>query len=438
MGYERQIDLNTLRGLGRYSTNIVEYGANSIIGSLSAKVKDTFGKEYYFTNSEGGFDIVKTVTDKFIKKYDKNFDAHINEIKGTIENKIFLCTLDKNTYMVVMTGDKILGSFDFNRTDLYLYIFGKKTIMYCKRLERIINNCKNTNNLGIYNVSADNRRGYGREDEDSKSLDITYMPMNIRSMDSIFFSNNEKQQVINHIDKFNNIKDLYTSKEIIYKTGILLYGNPGEGKTSFVKAIAGMYNRSIININVAELKHIDLIKLTQSINYDTDVQYIVLLEDVDTLFLNRTDENTDKDDNAVINQLLQFLDSNTSPNNVIFIATTNHKERLDEALLREGRFDLHVNIHGLKDKDAIEFCKSFGLSEKAAQEVVDQIKIDKDCSDGINQSALQARTLAKLENKDLSMIVNRVGEEIDSSIKIIEEETKKKDEQKENEDNEEW
>ena len=36
------------------------------------------------------------------------------------------------------------------------------------------------------------------------------------------------------------------------------------------------------------------------------------------------------------------------------------------------------------------------------------------------------------------MIVNRVGEEIDSSIKIIEEETKKKDEQKECEDNEEW
>lgn len=48
--------------------------------------------------------------------------------------------------------------------------------------------------------------------------------------------------------------------------------------------------------------------------------------------------------NANIKQLLQFLDSSQSPNNVIFIATTNYIDRLDHALVRKGRFDLKIEL----------------------------------------------------------------------------------------------
>ena len=49
------------------------------------------------------------------------------------------------------------------------------------------------------------------------------------------------------------------------------------------------------------------------------------------------------------------MDSNTSPTDVIFIATTNHIERLDKAITREGRFDLKINVKGLLKNDVKKF-----------------------------------------------------------------------------------
>ena len=196
----------------------------------------------------------------------------------------------------------------------------------------------------------------------------------------------------------------------MYKTGILLWGSPGTGKTSLVKAIASKYNRSIAALNVSNLKNIDLNKLTQSINYDENRKYIVLMEDIDTLFLNREDGESSKDDQAIINKLLQFLDSNTSPNDVIFIATTNHKERLDEALLREGRFDIKVEVKPLKDDEAREFCKSFYLDDKQTEDIITNLHKEFPDKQLINQSTLQARILSKIENRSLEKTIEIYGE----------------------------
>jgi ATP-dependent 26S proteasome regulatory subunit len=39
------------------------------------------------------------------------------------------------------------------------------------------------------------------------------------------------------------------------------------------------------------------------------------------------------------------------PNNVIFIATTNYYDKLDKALIRDGRFDLKLELKELEKKD---------------------------------------------------------------------------------------
>lgn len=49
-------------------------------------------------------------------------------------------------------------------------------------------------------------------------------------------------------------------------------------------------------------------------------------------------------DDRLVNQLLTMIDGMKVLNNIFIIATTNRKELIDEALLREGRIELHVKL----------------------------------------------------------------------------------------------
>ncbi|KAI8016330.1 Vesicle-fusing ATPase [Camellia lanceoleosa] len=49
-------------------------------------------------------------------------------------------------------------------------------------------------------------------------------------------------------------------------------------------------------------------------------------------------------DDRLVNQLLTMIDGMKELNNIFIIATTNRKELIDEALLREGRIELHVKL----------------------------------------------------------------------------------------------
>ena len=153
---------------------------------------------------------------------------------------------------------------------------------------------------------------------------------------------------------------------------------------------------------MANIDKINFNDITGMINAETEEQYIVLFEDIDTLYLNRTKTTEDgeeeadskaKDFQGIINGLLQFLDSNSSPNNVIFIATTNHVERLDEALIRDGRFDLKVEIKALEEKDIPRFMKVLDYNG-SAKEIVEEYGTPN--KDGLyNQSKLQNIIIGK-------------------------------------------
>lgn len=392
---------------------------NSVVTYCMNSIKNHFGREFEYLASRDIY-LINMITNRFLKKYDKRFKHHVvaehRGMQNVIMNNQFFIPLDKNTFIYVATGNKIghieerymMNSDAPSAVDLYLYIFGKNCRKYIKELNVLTHKVMVNGELGIYII--DKEKSSYEDSEKRESLDVLYSKLQPRYLETLFFSHNEKDIICNHIDKFNNNEKFYKDRQLLYKTGILLHGEPGTGKSSLVKAIATKYNRSIVAINMTNIKQIDLNKLTQSINVDEEKKYIILLEDIDTLFLNRVNGESDKDDQAVINKLLQFLDSNTSPTNVIFIATTNHIERLDEALLREGRFDLKVQIHPLKTKEAIMFGESFGLSTDRMKQILDDIDNEFKIHDNYNQSRLQARILGRLENKSIESIKNIHGE----------------------------
>ena len=343
---------------------------------LKSRLKDHFGKEYYLSNSTTDTFKNKKLL-KFVEKFDPNYDLHYFKHAEALGSFVSICPVRNDTYIYIATKkyvpdtitNAILYSGNNNsdvKYDMYIYIFGKKSKALCNVLDRILEDRKScTKGNRIYNI-------YEVSTEHGNS--ITTIDLKYREMKNMYYSFNELEIIKNHINTFMKNKEVYDAKQIMYKTGILLYGEPGTGKSTLAKAIATEYHRSIVTIDMANVFKIDFTGLTSMINCDIYDEYIILLEDIDTLFLNREENNSteSKNYNDIINKLLQFLDSNTSPNNVIFIATTNHLDRLDSALLRDGRFDLKVEVKGLKEEDIHSMVESFGVDSKYIPEIIDK------------------------------------------------------------------
>jgi chaperone BCS1 len=69
---------------------------------------------------------------------------------------------------------------------------------------------------------------------------------------------------------------------------------------------------------------------------------IILLEDIDAIFVERTAVNRGR--GVSFSGLLNALDGVRSQEGRILFMTTNHRDRLDPALMRPGRADVHVKL----------------------------------------------------------------------------------------------
>ena len=47
---------------------------------------------------------------------------------------------------------------------------------------------------------------------------------------------------------------------------------------------------------------------------------------------------------TMVNQLLSMIDGVNALNNVLVIGMTNRKDLIDEAVLRPGRFEVHIEV----------------------------------------------------------------------------------------------
>lgn len=174
-----------------------------------------------------------------------------------------------------------------------------------------------------------------------------------RPMNTIILDVHEKSSIIEDLRQFlhPNTRELYHSRGIAYRRGLLLHGPPGTGKTSLSLALAGKFGLSIpcISLSDATLTDIDLGHLFCQLPDPC----IILLEDVDatTTFARRrkTSVMNDKtklktDEGISLSGLLNAIDGVASGEGVILIMTTNHPDMLDDALIRAGRVDLRIEF----------------------------------------------------------------------------------------------
>lgn len=269
----------------------------------------------------------------------------------------------------------------------YMYIFGKRSYKHYKYInENILNPSTDSSirHTNIYTVYAsNNNEGWQGVRTISQS----------RPFSTLYFDNDIEEKIKAHIDTWMKNKDVYRERGITFKTGILLYGSPGTGKSSIALAVADYMNCNIIMVDSATFKDLNVNELTASINAD-DKMYVIVLDDIDVILTSREDDKATMEDKANISKLLGFLDSGNSPNNVIFIATTNHIELFDSAITRAGRFDKIFEITNISKDTAIRMCEGFGLSHEQAKEL---IAVEGHNKSSINPADLQVKIIDKIK-----------------------------------------
>jgi len=159
-----------------------------------------------------------------------------------------------------------------------------------------------------------------------------------RTLDTIYISEEKKNNIINRLDKFYKSKSMYDKYCVPYKRIHLFHGEPGTGKTSTIIALASYFRKNVAKLTITpqvNSQHIEA--LFKSVIPDT----FLILEDVDSLFNNR-DANTGT--GFDFSTLLNCMDGITTVQSLVIFMTTNHVTKLDPAFMRPGRIDLSVEF----------------------------------------------------------------------------------------------
>jgi vesicle-fusing ATPase len=142
--------------------------------------------------------------------------------------------------------------------------------------------------------------------------------------------------------------------------GILLYGPPGTGKTLIARQIGKMLNsREPKVINGPEVLNKYVGQSEENIRKlfaDAEKEYkekgdesglhIIIFDELDAVCKQRgsgAGGGTGVGD-SVVNQLLSKLDGVDQLNNILLIGMTNRMDLIDDALLRPGRLEVHMEI----------------------------------------------------------------------------------------------
>jgi chaperone BCS1 len=173
-----------------------------------------------------------------------------------------------------------------------------------------------------------------------------------RNIDSVILPCDTLDGLLSDVNRFTSSELYYTDLGIPYRRGYLLYGVPGSGKTSSIVALAGALRMNLYILNLADRWMTD--DILNRLLADTSERSILLLEDVDAVFTAR--QSTDPRAAGIsFSGLLNALDGAASREGRILFMTTNHAEKLDPALIRPGRADVHIEFSYATQEQIIKF-----------------------------------------------------------------------------------
>ncbi len=164
----------------------------------------------------------------------------------------------------------------------------------------------------------------------SKSEQL-YRDIQSSRLENLVLPGSTKEDLAQDCQEFFESKDMYAQYGVPWKRGYILMGPPGNGKSHAVKALLNHLKKPCIYVQSFKSEHSTDHSVMKELFKRARVTTpcILVLEDLDSLI---------NDGNRSF--FLNELDGFASNHGILTIATTNHPERLDPAILeRPSRFD---------------------------------------------------------------------------------------------------
>ncbi|EGZ31664.1 ATP-dependent zinc metalloprotease FtsH [Malacoplasma iowae] len=234
----------------------------------------------------------------------------------------------------------------------------------------------------------------------------------------------EKGELIEIVDYLKR-PERYAAMGARVPKGVILYGPPGTGKTLLAKAVAGeakvpffqvsgsAFEDMLVGVGAKRVRDLfqKAVKAAPS---------IIFIDEIDSVGSKRGKLETTSGSLAdqTLNQLLAEMDGFSGRSGVIVMAATNRLDVLDEALLRPGRFDRHiqVNLPDIKERTAILQIHSRNKNLSKSVDLEDISRRTPGFSGAQLENVLNEATLLAVRKNKTSINTEDLDEAIDRVI----------------------
>jgi len=187
--------------------------------------------------------------------------------------------------------------------------------------------------------------------------------------------NEEAKDSVQDVVDFLKNPEKYSAYGARMPKGVILYGDPGTGKTLLAKAVAGEANVPFYAVSGSDFVQIyvgvgagrirSLFKKARSHG-----RAVIFIDEIDAIGKKRDNGSGGGSDekDQTLNALLTEMSGFNETEGIIIIAATNRLDMLDEALLRPGRFDRHIEVT-LPDVSAREKILRLHLKNKPIKDI---------------------------------------------------------------------
>jgi chaperone BCS1 len=161
-----------------------------------------------------------------------------------------------------------------------------------------------------------------------------------RAVDTVLSDDDRIERLLADVRWFYAARDWYATRGVPWRRGYLLFGPPGTGKSSAIRAIASAAEKDIAGLDIGRAGLTD--DAIREAMVTAPREAMLVIEDIDAVFARR--EKGAGRVEITFSGLLNAIDGIAAQEGRALFMTTNHRERLDPALIRPGRADVHVEL----------------------------------------------------------------------------------------------